>query len=246
MPAHLNVARHRHPRTPTLFSLILSALLLSILPRSSTQLPLPPRRLNTTKMRSKTRNIKTLPRMGFRTLHMHWVYLPFSHLNAAIAGRVYTRYLAPPWASLNSPSRDCDNPRVPSRQPNHHLPFLLVLSVLKGNSSTTKALIVTQSIPRERYLNSRVSPIRCGASEMLTSVLRSRSKKRKIEYTDCPTHKRLGDIKAMHRRERDREIEGVKLPEAISLAARRRMPVWSPSSSPIRNLLDGEVPNRSN
>jgi hypothetical protein len=245
MPVHLNVARHRHPRTPTLFSPFLSVLLLLILPRSITQLPLPPRRLNTMKMKSKTRNIKTLPRMGFRTLHMHWVYLPFAHLNAAIAGRVYTRYLAPPWASLNPPSRNCNNPRVPSRQPNHHLLFLLVLSVLKGNSSTTKALIVTQSTPRERYLNSRVSPIRCGALGMLTGILRSRSKKRKVEYMGCPTHKRLGDVKAMHRRERDREIEGIKLPEAITLAARRRMPVWS-SSPPTRNPLDGEVPNRSN
>jgi hypothetical protein len=104
-------------------------------------------------------------------------------------------------------------------------------------------LTVTRSIPRERYLNFRVSSIYCGTSEMLISVLRGRSKKRKIEHGDCPTHKGLGDVEAMQRRERDREIEGVKLPEAITLGSRCRMPVWSSSSSPsspTRNPLDGE------
>ena len=77
---------------------------------------------------------------------------------------------------------------------------------------------------------------------MLTWVSHSRSKKQKIEHGDYSSHRRLEEVKAMH----CQEIEGIKLPEAIKFSTCRRMPVWSSSSSPTRNPLDGEAPNWSN
>ena len=62
----------------------------------------------------------------------------------------------------------------------------------------------------------------CSAYQTLTSVPHSWLKRRKIGHS---IHKRLGEVVAMSRRER----EGTRLSEVIELSSRRQMPIWSPS-----------------
>jgi len=56
----------------------------------------------------------------------------------------------------------------------------------------------------------------------------SRLKKQKTEYGIYPTYKRLEVIKAKDRK----GMEPIKLTEAIALAARRGMAIWSSSRLP--------------
>jgi len=151
-----NSAHNHHPQTPRRPFLFPFVLLLLVLRQSTIRLSRPPRPLNSTKMKSKTRRTITVPRIVFCMSNMHWVYSPFAHLNVAIAGRVYMEWLTLPWLSLNPTPRNRHHPWIPSRQSSHLL-FLHVLPVPKGNSSRTKARTRTPSIRRERYLNFRAS-----------------------------------------------------------------------------------------
>ena len=147
MPAHYNGAFD--PRRQTPMSLPHFVLCFWILQPSPTRLQLLPRRLNTRRMKSKAR-IETLPRMVIRASYMHCAYSSFAHSNVLITGMMFMKLFTPSCLWPDLPRRNQHHPWIRSRQPNHHLVFLLALSVPKGNSSKTKELGLARSIREER------------------------------------------------------------------------------------------------
>jgi hypothetical protein len=80
---HRNGALDPHQQTSMSVSRFLLHLCMLVLQPSETQLQLPHRRLNGTKVKVKTR-IDTVRRMVIRASYKHCKYSPFAHLNFAI------------------------------------------------------------------------------------------------------------------------------------------------------------------
>jgi hypothetical protein len=157
MPAHHNGALDPHQQTPTSLPHFLLRTWLLIIQPYSTRIQLLPRRLNTTRMKSKAK-FETLRRLVICASYMHRAYFPFAHLNAVITGMMFMK-LAPPQLWFDLPLWNPLHPWIPSQQPSYHPLSLLVLSVPKGNSSTTKVPGLARSIRRERSLTFREFPI---------------------------------------------------------------------------------------